>query len=57
MNDKPRLVEIPATLAAEFAERSANGDLSVPHVVSKTYCDADELKDYDRNIRMVEPLR
>jgi hypothetical protein len=40
--DKPKMIEISAMWAAEIAEASANGDLSVPHLVQKVYVNADE---------------
>ncbi len=43
-NDKPKMIEISAAWAAEIAERSANGYLSVPHLVEKIYVDADQWK-------------
>jgi hypothetical protein len=42
MSDKPKMIEISPTWAAEIAERSAAGDLDVPHLVEKIYVDADQ---------------
>ena len=44
MNDKPKMIEISAAWAAEIADRSAAGDLSVPHLIEKIYVRADEWK-------------
>jgi hypothetical protein len=43
-NDKPTMIEISAAWAAEISERSANGDLTVPHLVQKIYVDANQWK-------------
>ena len=44
MESKPKMIEISAAEAAEITERSANGDLSVPHLVEKVYVDAAEYR-------------